>query len=112
MRKTRSRNEGFPGDHISPVRSHTPVYTVVPVSALALLFDLSRVASLGAFFYPIMAMPVQLATCDRCKGHHSVAPASDVVVPVAFTKMQLGSDPMIVLYALVGIGAVFAFQRI
>ena len=58
MRKTRSRNEGFPGDHISPVRSHTPVYTVVPASVLAVFSDLIRIASLGAFSYLVMAMPV------------------------------------------------------
>lgn len=35
----------------------------------------------------------------------------DAVVLVAFTVMKLGSDPAIVVYALVGIAAVFGFER-
>ncbi|WP_197508945.1 hypothetical protein [Hydrogenophaga crassostreae] len=35
----------------------------------------------------------------------------DAVVLVAFTVMKLGSDPAIVAYALIGIAAVFGFER-
>jgi hypothetical protein len=35
----------------------------------------------------------------------------DAIVLVAFTVMKLGSDPAIVVYALVGIAAVFGFER-
>ena len=44
-----------------PIRSHTLVYTVVLASTLAVFFDLSRIASLGAFFYLIMDMLVHLS---------------------------------------------------
>ena len=38
---------GMPG----PIQRHTLVYTVVIAATLAVLFDLGRIASLGAFFY-------------------------------------------------------------
>ncbi len=40
-----------------------------------------------------------------------MAIAFDAVVLVAFTAMKLESDPTIVVYALIGIAAVFAFER-
>ena len=82
-----------------PIRSHTLVYTVVLASALAVFFDLSRIASLGAFFYLIM----DVLLC---------AIAFDGFVLAAFTTMKLGSDPMIVLYAGAAISAVFIYERI
>jgi hypothetical protein len=36
----------------------------------------------------------------------------DAIVLAAFTVMKLQSDPMIVLYAAVGMIAVFAFERV
>ena len=41
-----------------PIQRHTLVYTVVIASFLAVFFDLSRIASLGAFFYLTMDMAV------------------------------------------------------
>jgi len=101
-----------------PIRSHTLVYTVVLASALAVFFDLSRIASLGAFFYLVMDMLVHWGVFRHLR--HEIgasgaillcALAFDAIVLVAFTIMKLGSDPMIVLYAAVGISVVFAFQR-
>ena len=40
------------------IRSHMLVYTVVIAGTLAVLFDLSRIAALGAFFYLVMDMLV------------------------------------------------------
>ena len=102
-----------------PVRSHTLVYTVVMASILAVFFDLSRIASLGAFFYLIMDMLVHWGVFRHLRheiGANGVilmcALAFDAVVLAAFTTMKLGSDPMIVVIATVAIWAVFVFQRI
>lgn len=102
-----------------PIRSHTLVYTVVLASTLAVFFDLSRIASLGAFFYLIMDMLVHWGVFRRLR--HEIgasgtillcALAFDGIVLAAFTTMKLGSDPMIVLYATVAITTVFIFERI
>ena len=101
------------------IRSHTLVYTVVLASALAVFFDLSRIASLGAFFYLIMDMLVHWGVFRHLRheiGANGVvllcAMVFDGLVLVAFTAMKLGSDPMIVLYAAVAISAVFIYERI
>ena len=102
-----------------PIQRHLLVYTVVIASALAVLFDLSRIASLGAFFYLVMDMAVHWGVF-RYRRHEIGAAAPvvlsaltfDAVVLVAFTAMKLQSDPMIVLYAAIGIVSVFAFERI
>ncbi len=102
-----------------PIRRHTLVYTVVLASALAVFFDLGRIASLGAFFYLIMDMLVHWGVFRHLR--HEIgargaillsALTFDAIVLAAFTIMKLGSDPMIVLYAAVGLAAVFIFERI
>src|SRR3546814_6213536 len=47
---------GMPGT----IKDHTLVYTVVIAGFLTVFFDLSRIASLGAFFYLVMDMIIHL----------------------------------------------------
>jgi hypothetical protein len=51
------------------------------------------------------------ATDARRSGLLLTALAFDAVVLVAFTAMKMESDPAIVVYALIGIAAVFGFER-
>jgi amino acid transporter len=106
---------GMPG----PIQRHTLVYTVVIAATLAVLFDLGRIASLGAFFYLVMDMIIHWGVFRYRRADVGAfgivlltALALDVVVLAAFTVMKLQSDPMIVLYAAVGMIAVFAFERV
>ncbi|MDA7429205.1 APC family permease [Primorskyibacter aestuariivivens] len=101
------------------IRSHMLVYTVVIAGALAVLFDLSRIASLGAFFYLVMDMAVHWGVWRSLR--HEVgargwvlmtALALDAVVLAAFGTLKWQSDPMIVIYAAAGILAVFAYERL
>ncbi|EPX77568.1 APC family permease [Litoreibacter arenae] len=101
-----------------PIRSHTLVYTVVLASTLAVFFDLSRIASLGAFFYLIMDMLVHWGVFRHLRKEIGASGAIllcalgfDAIVLVAFATMKLRSDPMIVLYAVIAITAVFAYER-
>ncbi|EGF32780.1 Amino acid permease [Oxalobacteraceae bacterium IMCC9480] len=101
-----------------PIQRHTLVYTVVMASTLAVFFDLGQIASLGAFFYLIMDMMVHWGVFRYRRkeiGASAVlllmALSFDAVVLVAFTAMKLESDPAIVVYALIGIVAVFGFER-
>lgn len=100
------------------IRSHMLVYTVVIAGALAVLFDLSRIASLGAFFYLVMDMAVHwgvwrnLRTEIGARGWVLLtALAFDAIVLGAFSALKLQSDPMILLYAVAGILFVFAYER-
>jgi amino acid transporter len=101
-----------------PIQRHALIYTTVMASALAVFFDLGRIASLGVFFYLIMDMVVHWGVFRyRRKEIGAVAAvlltaiAFDAVVLVAFTAMKLQSDPTIVIYALIAIAAVFGFER-
>jgi amino acid transporter len=102
-----------------PIQRHTLIYTVVIASALAVFFDLGRIASLGAFFYLFMDMIIHWGVYRYRRQEIGAAGAVllaaiafDAVVLAAFTVVKLQSDPAIVLYAVIAIGAVFGFQRI
>ena len=101
------------------IRSHMLVYTVVIAGTLAVLFDLSRIASLGAFFYLVMDMLVHWGVFRSLRkeigARASVlltALAADAVVLAAFTVAKLKSDPAVVSYAVIGIAAVFVAEWI
>lgn len=101
------------------IQRHTLIYTVVIASTLAVFFDLGRIASLGAFFYLIMDMVVHWGVFRFRRKEVGAAAtvlllalAFDAVVLAAFTVMKLQSDPAIVLYAAVGIIAVFILERL
>jgi amino acid transporter len=102
-----------------PIRAHTLVYTVVLASFLAVFFDLSRIASLGAFFYLIMDILIHWGVFHSLR--HNIGARGWVLITAivldagvlgAFGAMKLQSDPLIVVVAAVAIVAVFGFQRI
>lgn len=102
-----------------PIQGHMLVYTVVIASVLAVFFDLSRIASLGAFFYLVMDMIVHWGVWrfmrDRIDAKGLIiltALVLDAVVLAAFTTMKMRSDPAIVVIAIVSLVAVFLLQRI
>ncbi|MEO1686689.1 MAG: APC family permease [Pseudomonadota bacterium] len=101
------------------VQRHTLVYTVVIASFLAVLFDLGRIASLGAFFYLVMDMSIHVGVWRYRRAEIGAsgpwllaAIAFDAVVLVAFTIMKLQSDPAIVAIAASSIATVFVLERL
>ena len=80
-----------------------------------MLFDLSRIAALGAFFYLVMDMLVHWGVFRHLRREVGAratillaALVADFVVLIAFTIAKLQTDPAIVAYAAVGIAAAFA----
>jgi amino acid transporter len=101
------------------LRSHLLVYTVVLAGTLAVLFDLTRIAALGAFFYLVMDMLVHWGVFRHLRRDVGAkaaillaAIAADGVVLAAFSWVKLKSDPMIVIYAAIGIVLVFAGEHL
>ena len=101
-----------------PIREHTLVYTVVFAGVLTIFFDLSRIASLGAFFYLVMDITIHWGVFRRlrfeidAKGWMLLsAIALDTIVLSVFGAMKLQSDPFIVVIAVIAIAVVFAFER-
>jgi len=102
-----------------PIREHTLVYTVVIASVLTVFFDLSRIASLGAFFYLVMDILIHWGVFRHLR--HEIgargwvlisAIALDALVLTVFGAIKLQSDPLIVIIAVVAIAAVFIYERI
>ena len=106
---------GMPGT----IKDHTLVYTVVIAGFLTVFFDLSRIASLGAFFYLVMDILIHWGVFRRLR--HEIgakgwvligAIALDALVLGVFGAMKLQSDPIIVVIAVGAIAAVFAYERV
>lgn len=105
---------GMPGD----IQKHTLVYTVVIAAILAAMFDLSRIASLGAIFYLMMDITIHwgvLRHLYQDVGANRVvlgtAIALDIVALGAFLVVKGSSDPLIVGVSLVSIVVVVAFEH-
>lgn len=113
--------EMIPHSHFGmsgPIREHTLVYTVVIAAVLTIFFDLSRIASLGAFFYLVMDIIIHWGVFHRhcheigAKGWVLItAIALDMLVLGVAGAMKLRSDPLIVAIAVIAIAAVYAYER-
>ncbi len=106
---------GMPGH----IQSHTLVYTVVVAATLTVLFDLSRIASLGAMFYLVMDIAVHwgvlryLRTTVNARAWVLItAIALDLIVLAAFVGLKARSDLIIVVVAIAGIASVFAVEAL
>ncbi len=102
-----------------PIREHTLVYTVVIAAVLTVSFDLSRIASLGVFFYLMMDILIHWGVYRHLR--HRVgargwilitAISLDVLVLGVFSMMKMESDPLIAIIAVVTIAAVFGYERV
>ncbi|QCO56544.1 APC family permease [Pseudorhodobacter turbinis] len=112
MKMIPHRHFGMPGG----VKDHTLIYTVVIAGFLTVFFDLSRIASLGAFFYLVMDIIIHVGVyrnlCREIDARGWVlltAIALDAVVLIAFTVLKWQSDPLIVLIGVMGMALIFVF---
>lgn len=103
---------GMPGT----IRDHTLIYTVVIAGVLTVFFDLSRIASLGVFFYLIMDIIIHWGVYRHQR--HEIGAAGwvmltaivlDLVVLTAFAALKWQSDPLIVFVSLGLMASVFLF---
>lgn len=106
---------GMPGG----IQKHTLVYTVVFAVTLTILFDLSRIASLGAIFYIVMDMAVHWGVLRHVREKVNAnrwmpitAIVLDTIILGAFLWMKATSDILVIWVALGGIVLVFGGERI
>ena len=109
------RHFGMPGG----IRQHTLVYTVVVAGTLAVFFDLSRIAAIGAIFYLVMDVAIQWGVVRHLRDDVDArvwvpiaAIAADAVALVAFVAIKGRDDPLIIALASAGVAAIFAFEAI
>lgn len=105
---------GLPGD----IQKHTLLYTVVIAAILAALFDLSRIASMGAIFYLVMDITVHWGILRHV--HEEVrasrlvlciAIVLDAIALVAFIVVKGSIDPLIIVISLVSIFVIAVFEK-
>ncbi|TFB25017.1 APC family permease [Filobacillus milosensis] len=95
---------GMPGH----IQRHTLVYTIVVAMVLTVLFDLSRIASMGAILYLVMDMIIHWGVLVKLKGEiHanrfivSTALILDGIVLAAFLWVKIQSDILIVIVSII-----------
>ena len=105
---------GMPG----PIQKHLLVYTAVIAGLLAVFFDLSRIASLGAIFYLVMDIMIHWGGFRYLRKEVEASPivllvaiGLDVIALSAFIVLKWQADPMIIVIAIVGMAAVFGFEK-
>lgn len=115
MKLVPHKHFGMPGD----IQKHTLVYTVILAIALTILFDLSRIASLGAIFYLVMDMSVHWGVLRHVREKvnanrwiPAIALLLDAAILGAFLWMKATSDILVIWVALGGILFVFAGEKL
>jgi len=115
MKLVPHKHFGMPGD----IQKHTLVYTVVFAITLTILFDLSRIASLGAIFYIVMDMAVHWGVFRHVRNKVNAnrwvpmtALLLDSLILGAFVWMKVKSDILVVWVALGGMVFIFAGERL
>jgi amino acid transporter len=109
------RHFGMPGG----IQQHTLVYTVVVAGALAVLFDLSRIAAIGAIFYLIMDVIVHWGVLRHLRTDVGARPpilvaaiVADLVALGAFIVLRGTQDPVIIIGAIAAVAVIFAFEAL
>ncbi|NHZ71363.1 MAG: amino acid permease, partial [Proteobacteria bacterium] len=115
MKQVPHRHFGMRGT----VRTHAMVYTVTFAMVLTILFDLRRIAALGAIFYLIMDVAIHWGVLTRLRSRVDVrlpivitAIVLDVIVLAAFLWVKASEDTLILVVAAVSIIAIVAGERL
>jgi len=107
------RHFGMPGR----IQTHMLVYTVVLAAILTVLFDLSRIAALGAMLYLVMDLAVHWGVLRHLRQTVGANPLIvvmailiDLAVLAGLVAVKLEQDPVIVGIASTVIFSVYLFE--
>ncbi len=95
------------------------VLTVALAIALTVLFDLTRIASIGAIFYLIMDIAIHWGLFRHLLKETKAGPVIpaiaimlDIVILGTFLLMKYQRDPLVIIVSLVGFVAILVAQRL
>jgi hypothetical protein len=93
------------------------IFTVSLAILLTILFDLTRIASIGAIFYLIMDIAIHWGLFRYLKKEVKFNPiipiiaiVMDIAILSAFIYLKYVNDPFVLVVAGIGIALVFLFQ--
>jgi amino acid transporter len=102
---------------IKRLKNPALIFTVSLAILLTILFDLTRIASIGAIFYLIMDIAIHWGLFRHLKKEVKfnpvipiVAIVLDVVILSAFIYLKYINDPFVLIVAGIGIILIFFFQ--
>ena len=95
------------------------IFTVSLAILLTVLFDLTRIASIGAIFYLVMDIAIHWGLFRYLKNEVKFQPiipiiaiAMDITVLAAFLYIKYLSDPLVLIVAAIGIILIIAAERL
>jgi len=95
------------------------IFTASLAILLTALFDLTRIASIGAIFYLIMDIAIHWGLFRHLKKDVKFQPiipliaiVMDIAVLVAFLYLKYLNDPMVLIVAAIGIILIFVAERL
>ena len=101
------------------IQKHTLVYTIVLAMILTVVFDLSRIASVGAILYLVMDMIVHWGVLKQLRDKINAkigivwsALILDMVVLLAFLWVKATTDWLIVVVSAIFIIFIFVVERV
>ena len=106
-------------NRINNLKNPALIFTVSLAILLTVLFDLTRIASIGAIFYLIMDIAIHWGLFRHLKKEVKFKPIipiiailMDVVILSAFVYYKYINDPFVLIVAAIGIILIFLFQFI
>ena len=104
---------------IRNLKNPSLIFTVSLAILLTILFDLTRIASIGAIFYLIMDIAIHWGLFKHLKKEVKFNPIipiiailMDVIVLVAFIYLKYVNDSFVLIVAAIGIALIFLSQYI
>ena len=102
---------------IQKLKNPALIFTVSLAILLTILFDLTRIASIGAIFYLIMDIAIHWGLFRHLRTEVKFNPVipiiaivMDVVILSAFIYLKYINDPFVLIVAGIGIILIFLFQ--
>lgn len=95
------------------------VFTVVLAMTITILFDLTRIAAIGAIFYLLMDIAVHWGLLRYLRGTLSFNPVIpmiaivlDVIILGTFIVIKLQSDPLVIAVSILGVLMIVVAQKL
>ncbi|MDQ7057304.1 MAG: amino acid permease [Ghiorsea sp.] len=95
------------------------IFTVVLAMLITILFDLTRIAAIGAIFYLLMDIAVHWGLLRYLRGTLSFNPVIpiiaivfDVIILTTFIVIKIQSDPLVIVVSILGILMIVIAQKL
>ncbi|MAF78996.1 MAG: hypothetical protein CME60_12610 [Halobacteriovoraceae bacterium] len=106
---------GLPGN----IQKHLLVYITVITALLTLVFNVSRIAAMGAFFYLVMDILIHYGVfkyANRKEVHFNsllliFSIVIDVIIFLGLFWIKIEEDPWLIIYSIAGMSLIYFIER-